>query len=91
MISTRVPDYMILIGHAWMCIECRNRLLSETETMLVGHKLSAHEREHVMDLTEQSFRTMMDLATATDLTMDDIRLAIDHPRSRLRHLGVRRR
>lgn len=91
MINARVRDFLILIGHAWICIDCRRKLLEDTETILIGHKLSSYEREHLLELTEESFRTMMDLASATDLTLDEVADAVDHPRSRLRHLGVRRR
>ncbi|MCB0116882.1 MAG: hypothetical protein KDD84_22440 [Caldilineaceae bacterium] len=91
MLDQRVRDYLILIGHTWICTDCRQRLLDETDAMLIGHKLSEDERERVGELNEDSYRTMMDLAEATGLTMDDLRLAIDHPRSRLRHLGVYRR
>lgn len=91
MLDQRVRDYLILIGHTWICPDCRQRLLAETDVMLIGHKLSDAERERVGELNEDSYRTMMELAAATGLSMDDLRLAIDHPRSRLRHLGVYRR
>ncbi len=91
MLDQRVRDYLILIGHTWICTNCRQRLLTETDTMLIGHKLSDDERERINELNEESYRTMMELSDATGLTMDDLRLAIDHPRSRLRHLGVYRR
>ena len=91
MASGRVRDYLILIGHAWICLDCRERLLEDTEATLVGHKLSEFERERLIELTDASFRTMMDLGDATGLTADEVTLAIDHPRSRLRHLGKRTR
>ncbi len=91
MLNHRVRDYLILIGHTWICTECRQRLLGDPDTMLIGHKLSTEERMRLEELSDGSYRTMMDLAEATDLSMDDLRLAIDHPRSRLRHLGVYRR
>lgn len=91
MASGRVRDFLILIGHAWICLDCRERLLEETEATLVGHKLSEFERERLFELTDASFRTMMDLGDATGLTADEVTLAIDHPRSRLRHLGKRTR
>ncbi|MBX3000516.1 MAG: hypothetical protein KF893_18495 [Caldilineaceae bacterium] len=91
MLDHRVRDFMILIGHTWICTNCRDRLLTDLDTMLIGHKLSDDERERLVALSDESFRTMMDLAEATGLSMDDLRLAIDHPRSRLRHLGVDRR
>ncbi|MBI3960349.1 MAG: hypothetical protein HY328_16165 [Chloroflexi bacterium] len=87
----RVRDYFILIGHGWICPDCRLRLLTEPETILIGHKVSDEERECILTLTDESFGTMMTLAAATGLSVDDLRLAIDHPRSRLRHLGVNKR
>lgn len=87
----RVRDYFILIGHTWICPDCRLRLLTDTEAMLIGHKVSDEERACILALTEESFGTMMTLAAATNLSMDDLRDAIDHPRSRLRHLGVNKR
>ncbi len=90
MMPARVRDYLILIGHTWICNECRMRLLTEPEAILVGHKLNDHEREALLALTETSFRTMMELSDATGISMDELRMAIDHPRARLRHLGVRR-
>ena len=44
-----------------------------------------------MELKDSSFRTIMDLEEATGLTADEIYRAVDHPRSRLRHLKKRRR
>ncbi len=87
----RVRDYLIIIGHTWICTSCRENLLNDPDSILVGHKLSEEEREHLLSLTEQSFRTMMELDEATGLTMEELQLAIDHPRSRLRHLGINRR
>lgn len=91
MLDQRVRDFLILIGHTWICTDCRHRLLSETDNTLIGHKLSDEERERLEELSDESYRTMMDLAEATGLSMDELRTAIDHPRSRLRHLGVSRR
>jgi hypothetical protein len=91
MLNHRVRDYLILIGHTWICTECRQRLISDPEATLIGHKLTEEERERLVELSDDSYQTMMELAAATDLSMDDLRLAIDHPRSRLRHLGVERR
>jgi predicted TPR repeat methyltransferase len=72
-------------------MDCRSNLLENTEATLIGHKLTEFERERLMELTETSFRTMMDLEAATGLSADEVSLAIDHPRSRLRHLGTRLR
>ncbi len=91
MLDQRVRDFVILIGHTWICTDCRQRLFNDMNTMLIGHKLSDDERERLEEMGDDSYRTMMDLSEATGLSMDDLRLAIDHPRSRLRHLGVSRR
>ncbi len=87
----RVRDYFILIGHTWICPDCRLRLLTDPEAMLIGHKVSDEERACILTLTDESFGTMMALAAATVLSVDELREAIDHPRSRLRHLGVNKR
>ncbi|HRJ44889.1 MAG: hypothetical protein KJZ86_02160 [Caldilineaceae bacterium] len=84
-------DYFILIGHTWICPDCRLRLLTDPEAMLIGHKVSDEERACILTLTDESFGTMMALAAATVLSVDELREAIDHPRSRLRHLGVNKR
>ena len=89
MAQGRVRDFLILIGHTWMCLDCRRMLLENPEATLIGHKLSEFEREKVLNLTDSSYRTMMDLEEATGLTSDEVALAVDHPRSRLRHLGTR--
>lgn len=89
--NARVRDYLILIGHTWICLECRSILLENTEATLIGHKLSEFERERLLELKDESFRTVMDLEAATGLTADEIYQAVDHPRSRLRHLKRRRR
>ncbi len=89
--NARVRDFLILIGHTWICLECRASLLEDTEATLVGHKLSEFERERLLELKDSSFRTIMDLEEATGLTADEIYQAVDHPRSRLRHLARRRR
>lgn len=70
-------------------MDCRRKLLEDPEGTLIGHKLSEFERERIMNLTDSSYRTMMDLEAATGLTADEVSLAVDHPRSRLRHLGTR--
>lgn len=89
MAQGRVRDFLILIGHTWMCMDCRRKLLEDPEGTLIGHKLSEFERERILNLTDSSYRTMMDLEAATGLTADEVSLAVDHPRSRLRHLGTR--
>lgn len=86
--DNRIRDFALVIGHTWRCYECREALLTTPEKAWLGYKLTPDERERAMALTDESFRTVMDLAEATGLTTRAIEQAIDHPRARLRHLGV---
>ncbi len=87
----RVSDYALIIGHTWRCGSCREQLLETPQTLWLGYKLSELQREQILELTSESFATVMALAAATGLATDEIDAAIDHPRARLRHLGVQRR
>lgn len=86
--DVRIRDFALVIGHTWRCYECREALLSDPEKAWIGYKLTAEERERALALSDESFRTVMELAQATGLTTRLIEQAIDHPRARLRHLGV---
>lgn len=86
--SARVSDYALLIGHVWRCMECRDQLLSRPEMAWIGFKLSDAQKDAIRHLTDESFQTMMRLGEETDLGARDLEEAIDHPRARLRHLGV---
>ena len=83
----RVSDFALMIGHAWRCAECRNDLLEKPELTWIGFKLSADQRGRVLEMTVDSFQTVTRMAEATGLDIDELHLAIDHPRARLRHLG----
>lgn len=85
--STRVRDFALLIGHTWRCSSCREALLEQPQSAVVGFKLDEQQREQILDLTDDSFQTIMRLAEATGLTVRELEEAIDHPRARLRHLG----
>lgn len=87
----RIRDFALVAGHAWRCYECREALLAEPNRMWMGYKLSEQERDRAHQLSQESFRTVMDLAEATGLTVRELEQAIDHPHARLRHLGVSRR
>ncbi len=87
----RVSDYALIIGHTWRCATCREQLLETPRTLWMGYKLSELQREQILELSSDSFNTIMALAEATGLAIDEIDAAIDHPRARLRHLGVQRR
>ena len=84
----RVADYALLIGHVWRCMECRDLLMSRPELTWIGFKLSDAQRDLIRKLTDESFQTMMRLAEETELTPAELEEAVDHPRARLRHLGV---
>jgi hypothetical protein len=84
----RVSDYALLIGHVWRCTDCRDLLMSRPDLYWIGFKLNESQREVIRGLTDESFQTMMRLAEETDLTTQELEEAVDHPRARLRHLGV---
>lgn len=85
--ARRVSDFALMMGHAWRCAECRTDLLEQPELTWIGFKLSAEQRESVREMTFDSFQTVMRMAEATGLDIDELYEAIDHPRARLRHLG----
>lgn len=84
----RVTDYALLIGHVWRCPECRNSLLAQPEITLIGYKVSDQQRAAICDLTSESFATVMRLSAELSISTGELYSAIDHPRARLRHLGV---
>ena len=84
----RVTDFALLIGHVWRCTECRNALMSRPDTYWIGFKLNEAQREIIRKLGDDSFQTVMRLSEETTLSVRDLDEAIDHPRARLRHLGV---
>ena len=85
--ANRVSDFALMIGHAWRCSECRDDLLERPELTWIGVKLTQEQRENVRNLDDAAFQTVMALAEATGLDVDELYEAIDHPRARLRHLG----
>ena len=89
--SERIRDYLIVIGHLWIGDECREALFENPSSVLIGFKLTKDERERLYNLTDASFSSMELLAAATGLDSDELRGAIDHPRSRMRHLTTRKR
>jgi len=89
--SERIRDYLIVIGHLWIGDECRDAFFENPTSVLIGFKLTKDEKERLHNLTDASFSSMELLAAATGLDDDELREAIDHPRSRMRHLTTRRR
>jgi hypothetical protein len=87
LMSKRVSDFALIIGHVWRCNACRDALLEDPETTWIGYKLDETQRQRISDLEAEAFQTVMLLSEATGLTSDELYAAIDHPRARLRHLG----
>ena len=87
----RIRDYLIVIGHLWIGDECRDAFFENPSSVLIGFKLSKEEKERLLTITEASFSSMELLSAATGLDDDELREAIGHPRSRMRHLTIRRR
>jgi 3'-phosphoadenosine 5'-phosphosulfate sulfotransferase len=86
--SDRVTDYALLIGHVWRCPTCRESLLTQPEVAWIGFKLNDEQRQAIRNLSDESFVTIMRLGQELNLSTREIYTAIDHPRARLRHLGV---
>jgi hypothetical protein len=82
----RTSDLAVLLGHAMQCEVCRERLLAAPERATVGRKLTADQRERLLQLTAEDFENSQTLATAVGLSPQELREGIDHPRARLRHL-----
>ena len=83
--SDRTSDLAIVLGHAFQCEDCRNRLLNEPERVLVGRKITQQQREHLLKLTPQEFGNSQTLAAAVGLSAAELLEGVNHPRARLRH------
>lgn len=88
--SGRLSDYQILIGHLWQCHECREALLRDPKSLTAGLKLTSAQLDILEELTRSPHELLDRLHCCTGLDSDEFKAAIDHPRSRLRHLGARR-
>ena len=54
----------------------------------IGFKLNEEQKGAIRHLTDESFQTLMRLSEETGLSTRELEEAVDHPRARLRHLGV---
>ena len=86
----RIQDYALLLGHIWRCTHCRNALLAQPELLWIGFKLDQQQRACIKKLDDDSFHTVMRLAEVSGLSVNELYVAIDHPRARLRHLSGNR-
>lgn len=85
MSETRTSDLAILLGHALQCEVCRNRLLAETDRVLVGKKITTEQRASLARLTQEDFENSLTLAAAAGLAASELTEGANHPRARLRH------
>jgi hypothetical protein len=86
--TNRVSDFALLIAHVWRCTQCRDHLMAQPEIYWIGFKLSDEQRATIRNLSDESFQTIARLAEETQLSARELDEAVDHPRARLRHLGV---
>jgi 3'-phosphoadenosine 5'-phosphosulfate sulfotransferase len=86
----RVQDFALLLGHLWRCSACRESLLAQPELFWVGYKLDQAQRDCIKSLSDESFHTVVRLAEVSGLSVNELYVAIDHPRARLRHLDGHR-
>jgi hypothetical protein len=82
----RASDLAILLGHAMQCEMCRDRLLAAPERAIPGRKMSAEQRERLLQLSFEDFESIQLLAAAAGLSSQELAEGIEHPRARLRHL-----
>ncbi len=82
----RVSDLAILLGHAMQCEMCRDHLLAAPERAILGRKMSAEQRERLLQLSFEDFENTQVLAAAVGLSPRELAEGVEHPRARLRHL-----
>ncbi len=86
--TARLTDYALLMGHVWRCLDCRELLTSNPDVYWIGFKLNDEQKDAIRHLVDESFQTLMRLSEETGLSTRELEEAVDHPRARLRHLGV---
>jgi len=79
-------EMLVLLGHVWQCSACQTKLLTQSAKALVGQRLSEADKKTLQKLTEKDFSSLNALAEATGTTTTQLYDAMNHPRSRLRHL-----
>ncbi len=78
-------ELLVLVGHAWQCLDCRRLLLDAPERVLSGRPLSADERERLTGLRSEHFASISALAQALGVRVNDLYDVMNHARARLRH------
>ena len=78
-------EVMLVLAHALSCSACRERLLSQPNTVFSGRALLPDEKEALTRLSAAEFVTPELLARAIGTTTDELNAFRDHPVARLRH------
>ena len=78
-------ELLIVVGHAYSCPSCRERLLADPVRTLAGQRLSPQEHEAMARLKADSFSSASGLAAAVGATTAELYAIMDDPRCRLRH------
>ena len=86
MSADRTSDIAILLSHTMQCAECRDRLLSQPDRVLIGRKISEQQRAMLSSLSAEDFESAVTLAAAAGANSEELRDALNHPRARMRHL-----
>lgn len=81
-VSERV---LVALGHAWQCLSCREKLLSDPEGVLMRQGLTKEERKLVIQIAPADWVTVGALAEALGVARGELEAAMQHPRCRLRH------
>ncbi|HUW09055.1 MAG TPA: hypothetical protein VM537_04960 [Anaerolineae bacterium] len=77
---------LIVAGHAWQCISCREKLLADAHGVLLRQGLTADERKLFSEIAPSDWSTVTSLASALGSSRTELEEALRHPRCRLRHL-----
>ncbi len=88
--ASRISDYQILVGHLWQCRECREAFVRDPRSMMAGLKLTPEQMATLQEFVQSPYQLLDRLQTGTGLAEGDFQIAVAHPRTRLRHLGVRK-
>ena len=79
-------ELLIVVGHAYNCLACRERMMDNPAKVLSGHKLDAEAKEAIGNLSMESFHNTSKLAEVIGTTTSEIYDIMNEPRCRLRHL-----
>jgi hypothetical protein len=80
-----VREALIVLAHSQLCERCRERLLSEPNTVFRGRALTDEEKARLSGLSASDFGSAERLAEASGCDLADLNQYYDHPVARLRH------